>query len=197
MEAKNILLDAGSLTAYNSEYLNPDKSLFDETLNAQAALKCFLLLKDELLKTRNAEESANEIKKLQHQYKDFDINPNETLLPKTKIVFPRFQKCEKVNVPTKWEKFAKEKGIQKIKKRSKLIWSEEVKDWVPRVGYQSARHIKEDMDIIREVKKNGNPFEDPFMVTKNEKKMRAGKQKVREIQNKLRFSKKCLWSQTF
>ena len=38
---------------------------------------------------------------------------------------------------TKWEKFAKEKGITK-KKRDRMIWDEEQKEWKPRWGYERA-----------------------------------------------------------
>lgn len=186
MELKNTTIDAGSLTVYNSDFINATIDTFDESLNSQTALKYFLLLKDELLKANKTEEAANEFKKLQHQYKDFDASPNEVVLPKTKIEFPRFQKFELDKSQTKWEKFAKERGIQKIKKRSRLVWSEEVKDWVPRWGSKSANHIKEDLDIIREVKKNNNPYEDPFALSKSEKKMKIAKQKVREMHNKIR-----------
>lgn len=187
MEVKSTLIDAGSLTVFNSDFINASIETYDESLNSQTTLKYFLLLKAELLKSKTAEEAENELKKLQHQYKDFDIAPNEVILPKTKILFPRFQKFEIDRSQTKWEKFAKEKGIQKLKKRSKLVWSHEAKDWVPRWGHGSAKHIKDEVDVIREVKKNANPYEDPFMTTANEKKMRRGKQQVREIQNKLRL----------
>lgn len=186
MEVKNALVDAGSLTVFNSDYVNATPATFDESLNSQTALKYFLILKDELLKSKHSEEAANELKKLQHQHKDFDISPNEVLLPKTRIEFPRFQRFELSTTTTKWEKFAKEKGIQKVKKRSRLVWSEEVKDWVPRWGHKSASHLKEDLDVIREVKKNDNPFSDPFAASRNEKKVKIGKQRVREMHNKIR-----------
>ena len=190
MEVGNTLIDCGSLTVYNSNCIGETYEAYNETENQANTLKCYLKLKDELFRSRNDEETANELKKLQHQYKDFDINSNEILLPKTKIEFPRFQKFERIQTKTKWEKFAKEKGIQKIKKRSKLVWSAEAKDWVPRWGHKSEKHLKDEMDIIREVKKNGNAYEDPFLVTKNERKIKSGKQKVREMQNKLRCVKK-------
>lgn len=186
MEVKNSVVDAGSLTVFNSDYVNASPDTFDDKLNAATALKYFLVLKDELLKSKHAEEAANELKKLAHRFKDFDIGPNEVVLPKTAIEFPRFQKFEMSKTLTKWEKFAKEKGIQKVKKRSRMVWSEEVKDWVPRWGHGSAKHIKEELDVIREVKKGQDPYQDPFAVSRNEKKMKIAKQEVREMHNKIR-----------
>jgi regulator of ribosome biosynthesis len=186
MEVKNAVVDAGSLTVFNSDYVNASPDTFDDKLNAATALKYFLILKDELLKSKHAEEAANELKKLAHRFKDFDIGPNEVVLPKTAIEFPRFQKFEMSKTTTKWEKFAKEKGIQKVKKRSRMVWSAEVKDWVPRWGRGSTKHIQEELDVIREVKKNQDPYQDPFAASRNEKKMKIAKQEVREVHNKIR-----------
>lgn len=186
MEVQNLIVDAGTLTVYNSEFIAATINDLDETTKTRLVLKCFLTLKDEILKSKNEEEAANELKKLQHQFKDFDIAPNETTLPKTKLLLPRFQKCEKVDTLTKWEKYAREKGIQKKKKRSKLVWSDEMKDWVPRWGHKGIKQIQEDMDIIREIKPQDNPDVNPFNVSRDERKMRLNKQRVKEAQNKLR-----------
>ena len=37
---------------------------------------------------------------------------------------------------TKWEKFAKAKGIVKKQSRSKMVWDETAQQWRPRFGYQ-------------------------------------------------------------
>lgn len=51
-------------------------------------------------------------------------------LPPKVILFPRFKRIPGKPILTKWEEFARKKGIQKKKKRSKLIWSDEMKDYV-------------------------------------------------------------------
>ena len=43
---------------------------------------------------------------------------------------------------TKWEKFAKEKGIKKHKK-SKIVFNENEGDWIRRKGYMSSKQITE------------------------------------------------------
>ena len=42
-----------------------------------------------------------------------------------------------VDVETKWEKFAREKGIQN-KKKSRMVWDETRQEWAPRWGYKRA-----------------------------------------------------------
>ena len=60
-----------------------------------------------------------------------------TLPPPTEIL-PREKPIPKAKPLTKWESYAKEKGIQKQKK-SKLVWDDVVKEWVPRFGYKKAK----------------------------------------------------------
>ncbi|PHJ23434.1 ribosome biogenesis regulatory protein [Cystoisospora suis] len=48
---------------------------------------------------------------------------------------PRMHPLPETRAKTRWEAFAKEKGIMK-KKRSRLVWDEATKDWVPRWGYR-------------------------------------------------------------
>lgn len=43
---------------------------------------------------------------------------------------------------TRWEKFAQEQNIRD-KKRSRMIWDDAIKDWVPRWGAGSAKHSKQ------------------------------------------------------
>lgn len=48
---------------------------------------------------------------------------------------------------TRWEKFAKEKGIQN-RKRARMVWEEEAQEWRPRWGYGRAKGGVEDMAIV-------------------------------------------------
>ncbi|XP_065844220.1 uncharacterized protein [Oscarella lobularis] len=58
-------------------------------------------------------------------------------LPKPSIAVPREKPVPKPAPPTKWEQYAKLKGIQK-KKRSRMVFDEASKDWKPRWGAQRA-----------------------------------------------------------
>merc|ERR1712159_22348 len=78
---------------------------------------------------------------------------NNRDIPKDEYRLPREKPLPKAKVMTRWEKFAQEKGIQK-KKRSRMVWDEITKDWVPRWGYKSVKQNAEKANIIMEVKDN-------------------------------------------
>ena len=56
-------------------------------------------------------------------------------LPTPQFALPRFKPVPKPKPLTKWQKFAKEKGIVK-KKQSKLLYDETAQDWKRRHGYK-------------------------------------------------------------
>lgn len=95
---------------------------------------------------------------------------------------PREKHVPKQKAMTRWEKFAQEKGIQK-KKRGRMVWNEQVKDWVPRWGFGSTKQIEEKHDWVIEAKAGQDPNEDPFQKRKMEKKLVQAKQKMREVRN--------------
>ena len=58
-----------------------------------------------------------------------ELPPGTTLLPREKPVpEPRPE--------TRWERFAKEKGIKKRKKSSRMVYDEQKGEWRPRWGYK-------------------------------------------------------------
>jgi len=59
-------------------------------------------------------------------------------LPAAKTLLPREKPLPKPKPPTKWEKFAAQKGIQKRKRESKLEWDEASQSWRRRHGYKKA-----------------------------------------------------------
>ena len=52
---------------------------------------------------------------------------------------------------TKWEKFAKAKGIQK-KKKDKMVWDEDFGEWRRRWGYKKANNPLDKDNWIIEMK---------------------------------------------
>lgn len=68
-----------------------------------------------------------------HTYTSTQISKVE--LPSPETPFPREKMLPKAKRETKWEKYAKEKGIKK-RKRDNLVWDAEKKDWAPRFGYK-------------------------------------------------------------
>lgn len=98
----------------------------------------------------------------------YDIVPTQYVLPKS---------MSEDKAKTKWEKFAEEKGIKK-KKRSRMVYSETLKKWVPRYGSQSEQNL-----ILQ-----GGVVEVEQSISKmiNEKKKRIAKNKKNAENNKKR-----------
>lgn len=95
---------------------------------------------------------------------------------------PRMMPLPKPKMKSRWAKFAEERGIAKGK-RSRLVWDEANKDWVPRWGANSTKHRAEKQDWLVEVPLNSS--EDPFEKKRLAKQLVSAKQKVREARNKL------------
>ncbi len=81
--------------------------------------------------------------------------------------------------PTRWEAFAKKRGIQN-KKRSRKVFDEAAGDYKPRFGHGS-KNVQEDWII--EVPKNADPNQDMFEQKRNEKKERVAKNQARQRRN--------------
>ena len=110
---------------------------------------------------------------------DYDKAPDELTLPENIITLPRSLPVPIPKPPTKWEKYKMEKGITQ-RKRSRMVYSEEVGDWVPRWGKGSVKHIQDSMNWLMEEKEPGvNPFEQK----NNEKQIAQAKQMKRQIKN--------------
>ena len=118
---------------------------------------------------------------------DYDKAPDELTLPENIITLPRSLPIPIPKPPTKWEKYKMEKGITQ-RKRSRMVYSEEVGDWVPRWGKGSIKQIQDSMNWVMEDKEAGvNPFEQKS----NEKLIAKAKQKKRQLKNE-EFAKKYL-----
>ena len=144
-------------TALKQNYINFSKGLF------------------EILKNQIGEEDEN---------RDYDKEKDEINLPKKILTLPRSLPIPKPKQMTKWEKYKKEKGITQ-RKRSRMVYSEIAKDWVPRWGKGSIKKIENETNWALEEKQFGvNPFEQK----NQEKKLLIQKQKIREMKNKIRNS---------
>ena len=73
-------------------------------------------------------------------------------LPPPTMQLPRAKPLPKPKPPTKWEQFAKAKGIQKTR-RDKKVWDEEKQEWVNRWGWKGANKDKE-VQWLTEVRAN-------------------------------------------
>lgn len=72
-------------------------------------------------------------------------------------VVPREKPLPAAKPLTKWEKFAKSKGIAPKKKKDRLVFDEEKQDWVPSWGYKGKNKDAEEQ-WIHEVKASEGAF---------------------------------------
>lgn len=103
------------------------------------------------------------------------------ILPNEVFQLPRSYKVPEPKPETKWEKFAKEKGILH-KKKERMIYDENQQEFKPRYGYKRANNGIEDIPII-EIKKGQDPYQDPWADAKDEKKLRVKKNLKNQLRN--------------
>lgn len=108
-------------------------------------------------------------------------------LPKPGFALPRCRKLPEARVLTKWETFAKAKGLKKTKK-DKKVYDAELRKWVPTYGYQ---HFKADQEKnwVIEVPKNIDPMTDMFQKKKDLKNEKVAKNEIARMRNIARAKK--------
>ncbi|KAJ2234200.1 Rhodanese- sulfurtransferase [Coemansia sp. RSA 1286] len=102
-------------------------------------------------------------------------------LPKPTTVLPREKPVPKEKPMTRWEKFAKIKGIQK-RKTSGKVFDEATGEWRLKYGFKGVNNDDQKPWLI-EVPGNANPYEDQYKVRREEKKERIEKNKRRSQRN--------------
>lgn len=101
-------------------------------------------------------------------------------LPETNTFLPREKPVPKPKPLTKWEEYAKKKGIEN-KKRSRMVWDKELDQWKPRYGYKKAND--DQAQWCMEVPVNKDPNEDQFQKAKDVKKERVAKNEYQRLRN--------------
>ncbi|KAG7488599.1 hypothetical protein MATL_G00035460 [Megalops atlanticus] len=107
-------------------------------------------------------------------------------LPEPTTRLPREKPAPKPRPPTKWEEFAKLKGIQK-KKKTNLVWDDVHKEWRRRWGYKRANDDTKEWLI--EVPESVDPNEDQFAKRIKAKKERVAKNELNRLRNIARAQK--------
>ncbi|XP_078137003.1 ribosome biogenesis regulatory protein homolog [Sander vitreus] len=107
-------------------------------------------------------------------------------LPEPTTPLPREKPPPKPKAPTKWEEFAKLKGIQK-KKKTNLVWDETAKEWKRRWGYKRAKDDTKEWLI--EVPETADPNEDQFAKRTKAKTERVAKNEFNRLKNIARAQK--------
>ena len=181
---ENIFFDTRRLVIIDSNnILNPknNEKELTETIMINKAKQNYIDFASSLFDILNKQQGEEK------EDLDYDKAPDELTLPENIITLPRSLPIPIPKPPTKWEKYKMEKGITQ-RKRSRMVYSEEVGDWVPRWGKGSIKHIQDSMNWVMEDKEEGvNPFEQKS----NEKQLAKAKQMKRQIKNE-EFAKKYL-----
>jgi len=107
-------------------------------------------------------------------------------LPEPKTWMPREKPVPKKKPMTKWEEYAKGKGILN-KKRSRMVFDEASQEYKPRWGYKRANDDTKDWLI--EVPSNADPMEDQFAKRSTAKKERVAKNELQRLRNIARSQK--------
>ncbi|CCO28186.1 Ribosome biogenesis regulatory protein homolog OS=Homo sapiens GN=RRS1 PE=1 SV=2 [Rhizoctonia solani AG-1 IB] len=109
-----------------------------------------------------------------------DDGPIATL-PAPTTTLPRAKPLPKPKPPTKWERFAAAKGIQKTV-RDRRVWDEERQEWVNRWGWNGKNKDQEEQ-WIHEVPDNAPDDYDPAMESRKERKARVDKNEKQKERN--------------
>lgn len=83
----------------------------------------------------NVQLLVNQLLSLPLQKSTADEKLTLLRLPNPTTQLPREKSIPKPKEPTRWEKFAAKKGIQKKGKTGKLVYDEQSKEWVNKWGY--------------------------------------------------------------
>ncbi|XP_078433204.1 ribosome biogenesis regulatory protein (RRS1) family protein [Wolffia australiana] len=160
-------VDLGNLAAFDPTYHLSSQSSEREALKRECLQKATELI----------QAVANELFVLA-AVEDRD-GPLVTL-PKPTTKLPREKHFPRPKPPTKWEEFAKMKGIKK-RKKGKQVFDEQTGTWKRRFGYD---RVNDDKDVaIIDAKLTDEPGEDPFSKRKAEKKTRVEKQEKNRLKN--------------
>jgi regulator of ribosome biosynthesis len=102
------------------------------------------------------------------------------VLPKPTAILPREKAVPKVRPLTKWQQYAKTKGILN-KKKDRKVWDGETQTWKPTWGYQRANNPEADWMV--EIPDQKDPYRDYYGERKDEKKERVAKNELQRLRN--------------
>ncbi|KAF9586625.1 Rhodanese- sulfurtransferase [Lunasporangiospora selenospora] len=133
---------------------------------------------DEIELKDNAQLLLNEIFQLPTVSDDNGIM---AMLPTPTTQLPREKPLPKPKPETRWEKFAKAKGIVK-RKKERMVFDDNSGEYKPRWGYKG---INDDgtKDWIIEVPQGSNPMEDQYEARREAKRERVDRNEKRQQRN--------------
>lgn len=183
--------DLRNMTALNSHQIM-SSSLYSKKASKDSNLT--IALEDEAVQVDEAfllKEASAGCKQListiwQLPTESSDAGPLATLPAYEEVRIPRALPPPAPKEETKWEKFAKAKGIPLNKeKRSRKVWDEATGTWMFRHGYEKANSTSKEWPIM-EVGANDDPFEDPWEKVRDAKRSRTEKNLENRMKNQER-----------
>jgi regulator of ribosome biosynthesis len=166
--------DLGHLLANDPNPIPRDSSEADFTSNARDAAQALI---NQLLTTCDVKSTTEGV---------------HLLLPQPTTLLPREKPIPAEKAPTKWETFAKKKGIKDKQRDGKMVYNEESGEWVPKWGYKGKNKDgdsewlvevdkkKEDATGEIENKRADNRRERKERVRRNERKQRSNERSARK-----------------
>ncbi|CAH8662348.1 unnamed protein product [Schistosoma bovis] len=103
-----------------------------------------------------------------------------SILPKPTFRLPREKKIPSTKELTRWDRFARLKGIQN-RKKSRKVWDPVSESWKPRWGKDRIDDFKDKW--VLEVPDNADPYEDQFAKLSQAKKERRAKNELQRLRN--------------
>ncbi|XP_042317164.1 ribosome biogenesis regulatory protein homolog [Sceloporus undulatus] len=108
-------------------------------------------------------------------------------LPEPSTKLPREKPLPKPRPPTRWEQFARLKGIRPTRKKrgGSLVWDEGAKEWRRRWGYKRAGGDNDPKrpQWLLEVPASADPMQDQFARRKEEKRERVARNEFNRLRN--------------
>ncbi|KAK1921142.1 ribosome biogenesis-related protein [Papiliotrema laurentii] len=101
--------------------------------------------------------------------------------PPPTTLLPREKPLPKPKPPTKWERFAKERGISH-RKKERDVWDEERQEWVRRWG-RGGKNKEGEEQWLHEVKAKDDADHDPAATARKERKARIAKNEAQHAAN--------------
>jgi len=185
---ENCTLDLRNLLAMNSHQVNY-RALYQQKKSDDGALTInsigFQKANEDHLLEKATEGCSQLLKGLwELETEKTDAGPLAVLPSYFTIKTPRELPPPKPKAETKWDKFAKERGISVKEKRSRKVWDEASQTWSYLTGYhKSADADDPESWPIMEVKGNEDPYDDPWERARDSKKERVDKNVMSRMRN--------------
>ncbi|KAJ2290170.1 Rhodanese- sulfurtransferase, partial [Coemansia sp. RSA 2706] len=135
---------------------------FDINMLDENKLRASQKKRDAYLKELSREGAQLLVNELFSQPTAVDEDSVYAMLPKVTSTLPREKPLPKVKPMTRWEKFAKLKGIDQ-RKKSRMVFDENTDEWRPRFGYKGVNNDGLNQWLI-EVPGNADQYADQYEV---------------------------------